>query len=92
MVPSDHLISSSDNYCFALEGEIYAVYLLKGGTIQLSLENTNSEFDVKWYNPRSGGDLISGDQEIVTGGKWVQLGPPPEDQEKDWVLLIKKKD
>ncbi len=92
MIPSDHLISSSDNYCFALEGEIYAVYLLKGGATQLNLENTNSEFDIKWYNPRSGGDLISGDREIVTGGKRIQLGPPPEDQDKDWVLLIKKKD
>lgn len=92
MNPADHLISSSENYCFAKEGEIYAVYLLNGGPIELDLSGSDYEFDIKWYNPRSGGELIKGSDESISGGDLVNLGEPPEDKGKDWVLLIKKKD
>ena len=37
-----------------------AVYIQNGGTTSLNLENTNSEFNIRWYNPGSGGDLIAG--------------------------------
>jgi len=92
MTPADHLIPSGENYCFALEGEIYVVYLQDGGTVKLDLNCCNSEFNVKWYNPRSGGDLIKGNDETITGGNWIKISEPPEDPDKDWVLLIIKKD
>ena len=92
MTPTDHLISEGENYCFSLEGEIYAVYLQNGGPIDLDLSCCNSEFDVKWYNPRSGGDLIIGNDETIKGGNWIKISEPPEDTDKDWVLLIRKKE
>ena len=88
MNPSDQLISEKEGFCLAKEGEIYAVYLLNGGTVNLDLRGTNSEFKVKWYNPREGGALIDGTVISLTGGEWKNIGAPPTDTKEDWTALI----
>lgn len=92
MTPADHLISNENTYCFAKEGEIYAIYLQNGGSVKLDLRNFNSDFDIKWYDPRTGGNLEKGSLEIIKGGGWGEIGNPPADQGEDWAVLIKKKD
>ena len=91
MTPADHLISTEDDYCFAKEGEVYAIYLRNGGTTELDLSSFNSEFKVKWYNPRTGGSLKNGSLNVVKGGEWRKIGSPPEAQNEDWVVLVRRK-
>ena len=91
MEPADELTSDEISYCFAEKGNIYTIYLpMEMETTSLDLKDAEGEFSVKWYNPRNGGDLITGDINTVNGGKIVSIGIPPVEPEKDWVVLIQK--
>jgi hypothetical protein len=90
MTAADHLITTDDTYCFAKEGEVYAIYLLNGGTTELNLESFNSELDIKWYDPRNGGELLEGSIKTIQGPGRVNIGNAPRDIEKDWAILIRE--
>ncbi|MDX1285297.1 MAG: putative collagen-binding domain-containing protein, partial [Draconibacterium sp.] len=91
MEPADELTTDDKSYCLAQKGKVYAIFLPMGlSTTSLNLESVDGEFEVKWFNPRNGGDLQDGEVRIVKGGKVVELGNPPVDQDKDWVVLVKK--
>ena len=79
----DRLTGDSDDYVFANEGRAYAVYLPNGGSTSLSLPSGNGNYNVQWFNPRSG-DLGS----ASTLGN--TLSAP--DSNNDWVALIKNSD
>jgi hypothetical protein len=93
MINADALVGNKlhDNsvYCFAKPGKIYVVYLPAAGSASLDLTGVEGKFKVKWYNPRTGGELINGSIAEVQGGATVDLGVPPADLEKDWVVLVK---
>jgi hypothetical protein len=91
MTPSDQLTSADDDYCFAKEGEVYAVFLPNGGTTELDLRNCSFKFDIFWYNPRTGGDLQKGSLKAVKGGAWSEIGTPPGESSLDWIVLVNKK-
>lgn len=76
--------SSSTSWVLGKEGEIYAVYLRNGGSTTLTLPTGN--YSVRWYNPRSGGDLLSGSVTSLSGSG--SIGNPPSDSSSDWVALI----
>ncbi|MEE9460674.1 MAG: DUF5060 domain-containing protein [Bacteroidales bacterium] len=76
-------------YCFAKPGKIYVVYLSAAGSARLDLTGVEGKFKVNWYNPRTGGELRNGSIAEVQGGATVDLGVPPADLEKDWVVLVK---
>ncbi|MGL5083468.1 MAG: putative collagen-binding domain-containing protein, partial [Microcoleaceae cyanobacterium] len=82
----NEITSVSNDYVFAKAGEVYAVYLLDGGTTNINLPNGN--YTVQWYNPRSGGDLQLGTVTDITGGGSVSLGQAPSETSKDWVALV----
>jgi len=90
MKSANDLVSNKQAYCFAKEGKIYAVYLHNGGDTQLKLKNAK-KYDIKWFNPRSGGKLISSRKSILKGPGWKNIGQPPQDRNKDWVVLIRIK-
>ncbi len=94
MANADGLIGNAhhDNtrYCLAKSGEVYVVYLLNGGTVELGLGNGKAVYSVAWYNPRAGGALQSGSVREVTGSGRVSLGNPPGDPNEDWVVLVRK--
>ena len=95
MTNANHLAGNhandSSKYCLAKEGEIYAIYLPTGGTAQLDLGLAVGEFEIRWYNPRKGGELIkSKPAKVKTQGGKLELGPPPEETEEDWVLLVRR--
>ena len=75
-------------YCFAKPGEVYLVYLPNGGEATLDLSNSSRKFFVHWFNPRQGGGLIHGEVSEVLGGGKVNLGPPPSDKNKDWLVYL----
>lgn len=84
------LTQSKNDYCLGRQGEIYALYLKEGGSADIRLPSGQT-YQASWYNPREGGDLVKGELIHVTGHAPVSIGKPPEDQDKDWVCLIKIK-
>ncbi|MEM7616431.1 MAG: putative collagen-binding domain-containing protein, partial [Pseudomonadota bacterium] len=93
MKEEDGLTADNDDFVMAKEGEYYVIYLPYGeaGDVKLDLGGEAGEtFDVFWYNPRTGGDLIDAGQ--VEGGAVRQLGGAPSEGGKDWVLLVRNAD
>jgi hypothetical protein len=64
MVNADGLVGNQmhDNsrYCFAKANNVYLVYLPSGGTTMLDLSTATGQFTVKWFDPRTGGELKRG--------------------------------
>jgi hypothetical protein len=73
----------------AKAGRVYAVYLPKGGTATLAV--AEGAYDVRWFNPRAGGELQRGSVSTVKGAGRVALGDPPSDPAKDWVVLATRR-
>lgn len=90
MVPADDVTSQAGAYCLAKVGEIYAIYLPKGQTTSLDLSPATGTFSIRWYNPRAGGELVTGSVRTVDGGVLAGIGLPPEDPDLDWVALVVK--
>ena len=82
--------NDNSRYCFVREGEIYLVYLPEGGTSDLDLSAASGTFNVRWFNPRLGGNLKRGSVRYLKGGETVSLGLPPTDREEDWLVVIRK--
>ncbi|WP_345158354.1 DUF5060 domain-containing protein [Pontibacter saemangeumensis] len=88
MKNNNGLTSSTSDYCFALPGKVYAIYLPAGGTTALTLGTTSSSYQVKWYNPREGGYLQNGSIQQITGAGNQSIGNPPANDGQDWVCLV----
>jgi hypothetical protein len=85
-----NLANDNSRYCFAKTGELYLVYLPEGGTARLDLGGVSGVFNVRWYNPRKGGELQMGSVEAVTAGGTVALGAPPADENEDWLAVVRR--
>ncbi len=91
MEASNEAISyTGDAYCFAKQGNIYAIYLPRADQLHLDLTNYAGSFSIHWFNPRTGGDLSAGSITSIEGGQTQNIGMPPTDNDKDWVALIEK--
>jgi hypothetical protein len=94
MKSTDALIGNPKNdnskFCYAKAGDLYLVYLPNGGTADLDLSGAKGNFTVKWFNPRAGGNLISGSVTSVPGGGTVTLGNPPADPGDDWLVVVRR--
>ena len=89
MESHDELIKSDGDYAFAKPGEIYVFYLKKG-TAKVDLSEAEGKMSVMWYNPRTGGTLQKGSVKTLSAGSDVDLGQAPDEDGKDWVVLVKK--
>lgn len=81
--------NDTSKFCLAKPGELYLVYLPRGGTTELDLSGAPGAFHVRWFNPRAGGPLLAGSVAHVQGGSRVHLGPPPADPEQDWLVVVR---
>jgi len=90
MKHADELTQATDDYVLAKPGQAYAVYLPEGGTATLDLSGASGTFEVKWYNPRTGGALKNGSVRTVQGGASRALGNAPADATSDWAVLVRK--
>ena len=92
MACRDDLVGNPKNdnsrYCFAKPGEVYVVYLPKGGTAELDLRQASGTLAVGWFNPRTGGAIKPAKR--VEGGGKVTIGPPPAATGEDWVAFIRR--
>lgn len=76
--------NTNERYCLALPGEIYLVYLPKGGNCTLELgEFGEKAFSVSWLNPRTG-ELSEGKGVLAEG----KITAPSGD---DWLAMVKSK-
>jgi hypothetical protein len=95
MSNADALVGNPENdnsrFCLAKGGEMYLVYLPGGGTTDLDLSGVDGAFSVKWFDPRSGGDLQNGAVTGVQGGGKIALGQAPAEPDQDWAILVRKK-
>lgn len=94
MEPADALVgnASHDNskYCLTRPGQLYLVYLPRGGSADLDLSGASGEFSVSWFDPRSGGPLTSGSVRTLNGGRTSSLGTPPAVGDEDWLVVIRR--
>jgi hypothetical protein len=91
MVPNDSLTYDEGSYCMAKKGEVYVVYTeANADEIKLDVGTSGNTFEVKWFDPRNGGDLQNGSVAIVKANGIVELGIPTSEQKKDWVILVTK--
>lgn len=88
MEPKDDLTADQNDYVFHKEGEIYVVYQKMGKKEALVLPDANGAFTVSWYNPRTG--KFAGRAATITAKGKLQIGAPPSEPEKDWVVLARK--
>jgi hypothetical protein len=94
MEPADALVGNAghDNsrYCFARPGQLYLVYLPRGGSADLDLSGASGDFSVSWFDPRSGGPLKRGAVGTLKGGSTSSLGAPPASADEDWLVVIRR--
>ncbi len=90
----DSVTTSTSDFVFQKEGEIYVIYLENGGTTSIDLSSFSGDFDVRWYNPRSGGEVQSGSVSEISGGGVRALGTAPTDLADiagdDWTILVRQ--
>lgn len=86
MKSSDEL-TETGNYCLAKENEIYVVYLPTGQ--QSTVKVPAGNYDIQWFNPRSGGDFMNGSITTISGKGAIPTGKPPVEDGKDWVCLVR---
>jgi len=93
MQPADELVGNEkhDNsrYCLAQKSEVYLIYLPRGGTTDLDLTDVEGAFKITWFNPRTGGEEVAGSIPSVEGGKKVNVGKSPRENELDWVVILR---
>jgi len=80
--PHDELVNNG-TYCLAKPGEIYAVYLPKGGDVSMKLEP--GSYEAKWF------DAFTGDTAPlppVEGPEWTSPQAPGW---LDWALLLQRR-
>jgi hypothetical protein len=87
MHSADGLTDNLNDYVFAKNEEVYAIYLPEVVETKINLFGQNKKYTVKWYNPRTGGALVNGSIKKIKSGNKVSIGFPPN-QEKDWVALL----
>ncbi|MBN2350207.1 MAG: DUF5060 domain-containing protein [Bacteroidales bacterium] len=90
MEPIDELTDNLSDYCFVKKDSIYIVYLPFWQKTIINLSAVSGTYTIKWYNPRTGGELIRGSVSGIKGGSDQDIGQPPADTHLDWVAIIQK--
>ncbi len=80
--PHDELVDHGA-YCLAKPGEIYAIYLPKGGKVTVQLQP--GTYDAIWFSPLSGEKITLPAEQ---GPGWTS---PEAPDKNDWALLLQKK-
>ena len=77
-------------FCLAKPGELYLVYLPNSEATEIDLSDADGQFQLFWFNPRTGGDLMRGSVKTVTARGKVAIGDSPVADGEDWLVLIKR--
>jgi len=88
--PSEYLLTTENGYALS-STNTFVIFFFEGANRVLKLD-PHVDYEVMWYNPREGGDLVAGNKTMVTGSETTDLGTPPNTPEKDWVAMITARD
>jgi CubicO group peptidase (beta-lactamase class C family) len=90
MQPMDELAVGHGVSCLATPGEVYLLHLPSGGATRFDLGPRPGLYEVRWFDPRRGGDLREGSVRRVRGPGLAWTGEPPTEPERDWVVLVRR--
>ncbi len=79
--PHDELVSRGA-FCLAEPGQLYVVYLPKGGDVTVRMQP--GRYGASWFNPRTGATTAL---PAALGPKWTS---PKSPDGGDWAILLKK--
>lgn len=81
----------TDGICHGDEFQNYVIYREKWGATPKPNTTIDlvGEYEVKWYNPRTGGALLEGSVTSLSTGNDLDLGEPPSEVIEDWVIYLK---
>jgi hypothetical protein len=89
MDPAPEFAATPGTWCLSKQTQLLACYLPPLAPPRLLLPAGG--YTVRWYDPRSGGELRStGADGVESAGRAVDLGPPPDAPERDWVVLVRR--
>jgi len=84
MAEADHLATSSNVYVYSKPGSVYVYYFYGQG--KASIRAPQGYYSIQWYNPRTGGDLITTNPNRLTGPADINI----DVEDTDWVLILKR--
>ena len=94
------MLNSNNAFGMGIESQFYMIYLKDASEEQkLKIRQTPATYSVQWYDPRNGGNFQQGSIKEIEVNKagnqsWkktdISLGLPPNNPDKDWVVLIKR--
>jgi hypothetical protein len=87
MTADDDRLSGAPGAVFSDQSDVFAVYL-ESDAPTATLDLPPGSFDVRWFNPRTGGTLKTGSTGQVQGGEATSLGSPPAAPQQDWVVKV----
>jgi hypothetical protein len=91
--PADELTDDDASYCLTDTSNYYVVFLpMDTETTKVDLGDSDATFSIQWYDPRNGGNLVTGTVESVKANGSMAIGLPPDNVNMDWVALLKKED
>jgi hypothetical protein len=90
MVPADEAVVGHGAYGLAAAGEVYALYLPNGNGTRFDLGPHPGAYEVRWFNPRSGGELREGNVRNLRGPGRAWTGWPPDEISRDWLALVRR--
>jgi hypothetical protein len=89
MNSNNSLVKIKGTFCLEKPGDLYLIYLPAGTkNAGLSLPD-GKKYSVKWFNPRSGGELTEGTVSVIQGKGYRLLGVPPDGKDMAWIAVVK---
>jgi hypothetical protein len=90
MTPADADVIGHGVYGLMAPGEVYALYLPNGSGTRFDLGPHPGAYEIKWFNPRTGGDPRDGNIRQLRGPGLAWTGFPPDDTSRDWLALVRR--
>lgn len=90
MTPANERVPAGGVWCLALAGEVYAIYFSNGGGARFDLGPHPGLYEVRWFDPRNGGEAIPGTLPWIRGPDLAWTGLPPREVERDWLCIVRR--
>lgn len=70
------------------KGSHYVVNVYNQASTFVSLADDAIAYNIMWYDPKDGGDMVAGTIACISGGGDQDIGGPPTNIDSDWVALL----
>jgi Putative collagen-binding domain of a collagenase len=92
-VPVKLPTTSTDRLLSLVNSKLHVIYRKVGNATGATLTGLPvGTYDVKWYNPRTGGPVLQGSIisiSVIDSAQFVSYGTPPNTPTLDWVIYIR---